>query len=139
MATDTTEPGFEKARAIAFSGSVEDRLTHLEYMMGYHKHTGSDMTQKIGNAVTIYHGRVEETGDEGTPFPTGWTSVKNSTGRYTVTHNLGTTNYTLLISGQGIGFFFIDGAPAANDFDVGYNEAGGSLGDRNFYFTVFTG
>ena len=31
----------------------------------------------------------------GTPFPTGWTVVNGSTGEYTITHNLGTTDYSV--------------------------------------------
>lgn len=31
-------------------------------------------------------------------LPSGWTSAKTNTGRYTVTHNLGTTSYAVVIS-----------------------------------------
>lgn len=43
-------------------------------------------------------GSLSSTGDgsAGAVFPSGWTSAKNSTGDYTITHNLGTTDYTVV-------------------------------------------
>lgn len=46
---------------------------------------------------TIYYGNVSNVGTALTPFPVGWSVVLNSTGDYTVTHNLGTTNYVVFL------------------------------------------
>ena len=34
----------------------------------------------------------------GTPFPKGWSVNNGSTGNYTITHNLGTTNYSVSVT-----------------------------------------
>lgn len=52
---------------------------------------------KLGGAA-IYAGRVGSDGTAGTPFPAGWTAAKSSAGRYTVTHNLGSTDYAVTVT-----------------------------------------
>lgn len=47
----------------------------------------NDQYTALGGART-YHGAVEEDGTA-TALPSGWTAQKNTTGFYTVTHNLG--------------------------------------------------
>lgn len=44
----------------------------------------------------IYAGFVNLDGSSGLPFPTGWTSANLSSGAYRITHNLGTTNYSVV-------------------------------------------
>jgi hypothetical protein len=43
----------------------------------------------------IYSGRVAAAGTA-IKLPSGWSSTKTATGKYTITHNLGTTNYTIV-------------------------------------------
>ena len=82
------------------------------------------LIDKIGAAfdATSYHGRVNSDGTA-IRLPTGWTSSLETPGStYThlrVTHNLGTANYTVVISGNtlnGIDITAFDAA--ANSFDV---------------------
>ena len=49
---------------------------------------------------TSYFGIVAS-GVASTPFPSGWSVTKNSTGDYTITHNLGTTTYAVLTTEEG--------------------------------------
>ena len=50
------------------------------------------------DAAKVYHGRITNAGTV-LRLPAGWTVVRNSTGVYTLTHNLGTDNYTPIIGG----------------------------------------
>ena len=45
----------------------------------------------------FFVGRITSAG-VATYLPTGWTSAKNATGKYTITHNLQTTNYGVVLS-----------------------------------------
>lgn len=73
---------------------------------------GKSFDKKIGDIPTdalqlvpkkyvdqkIYAGYVNADGSAGKPFPSGWTVVNSSTAAYTITHNLGTTNYSILVT-----------------------------------------
>lgn len=48
----------------------------------------------------IYHGYVNSDGTEGSTFPSGWSSARTATGRYTVTHSIGTTDYSVVATPQ---------------------------------------
>lgn len=48
-----------------------------------------------------FGGTVNANGTAGTPFPSGWSVAHTGTGAYTVTHNLGTTNYVVVITLNG--------------------------------------
>lgn len=54
---------------------------------------------------TSYGGAFDSAGTAGTPFPTGWTVSKTGTGTYLITHNLGTTSYT--VAATPLGFYNI--------------------------------
>lgn len=54
-------------------------------------------SNSIRHDGNIFHGRVEANGIA-LRLPAGWTSVKISTGTYTLTHNLGTLNTTQVAS-----------------------------------------
>lgn len=86
-----------------------------------------------------YSGRVDSGGAAGTPFPTGWTSVKNSTGNYTVTHNLGTTAYAPVVSAVG-STAVTARVPGinANNVQVYTTDSAGSLVDSAFSFIIKT-
>lgn len=58
----------------------------------------------IAGGSSLYSGAVTSGGTAGTPFPSGWTvSVGSggSVGIYTITHNLGTTAYTVVATATG--------------------------------------
>lgn len=50
----------------------------------------------VASAV-VFPGFVESNA-AGTPFPAGWSVVRNSGGNYTVTHNLNTTAYSVVVT-----------------------------------------
>jgi hypothetical protein len=64
----------------------------------------------------IYSGRVV---NNGTPIklPSGWSSTKTETGKYKVTHNFGSGNYTVIITPLGEKFAAWN-SKIANSFDV---------------------
>jgi len=83
----------------------------------------------------IYGGQVSSTGSSVT-LPTGWTSTKTATGKYKVTHNLNTTQYTVVaIGGTAADTADIFSAINANYFEVS-TLALGVLADSNFYFIL---
>lgn len=103
--------------------------------------TPTDALQLVNKAYVDsissgYPGHVAFGGSPSTPFPTGWTSVHNSTGSYTVTHNLGTTLYAVEFTAFSQLSFFQITAQGANSFTVGTNNLGGSSADTEFYFTL---
>ncbi len=83
---------------------LKTRVKELETLVGrnlrpneyvFNKNVRFDTGVKIIGG--IYPGAV--TGSGGTTFlPAGWTATKNTTGKYTVTHNLGHTRYTVVMS-----------------------------------------
>jgi hypothetical protein len=55
----------------------------------------------IGGGSTIYGGHVVNSTSAGSPFPSGWSAANTTTGVCTVTHNLGTTAYTVNVTVNG--------------------------------------
>lgn len=85
----------------------------------------------------MYAGLVTSTGDEGTPFQSGWTSSTTGTGFYVITHNLGHTNYVPIV------FPYSSQVRSANvtslgttSFTVNIKNSGGTDTDNAFYFMV---
>lgn len=77
-------------------------------------------------ATIVYSGYINSNGTAGTPFPTGWSVAHTATGKYTVTHNLGNTNYVVV--GFLVNSGFGDGQlldRSANTFEVGYYNFNG--------------
>lgn len=74
-------------------------------------------------------------GGSGT-LPAGWTISHPSTGIYTITHNLGTTNYIVLVTAIDNGSAIAGGRSiSSNTFQVGITS-GGSGADCAFHFTL---
>lgn len=87
-------------------------------------------------AGTAYIGAVASNGTAGSLFPAGWSAAKDSTGIYTVTHNLGTTDHW-------VGITFDDGSVrfhtleyATNSFKVRAFNISASLTDSSFRFAL---
>lgn len=82
--------------------SLTTQLTALTTQFNFHKHTGADLSSKIDipAAQQVYGGFVNSGGTTGTPFPSGWTVATPGAGRYTITHNLATTNYSVVVSNK---------------------------------------
>ncbi len=75
-----------------------------------------------------------------TNLPTGWSSGSSGTGIYTVTHNLGTTNYSIVATTYKILSFFglcYITAHDANSFSV-ETYANGGLNNMGFSFNLTT-
>lgn len=91
-----------------------------------------------GNIDFMYGGLVASTGTA-TELPSGWSSAKNSTGNYTITHSLGNGNYFVIAavydSGLGTEQVIISGK-TNNDFDILTTNAGGTSVDAQFSFML---
>lgn len=134
---DTEEQENGSANVGVPKNDIEQRIKKLERLMAFHKHLGSDLTQKITTGSTAYSGLVTSAGAASTPFPTGWTVIKNSTGNYTVTHNLGNTNYGVCVTvSDGVVNFLITNNRTSTTFDVLTYNSSFSSNDRSFYFIV---
>jgi hypothetical protein len=73
----------------------------------------------------------------GNRLPSGWSSSKLATGQYRVTHNLGTTGYTVTVGGYGASSIWPKLAvKSGNYFDVyAYNNSAGAA-DTAFTFDL---
>jgi hypothetical protein len=89
--------------------------------------------------VAIYSGRVAAAGTA-IKLPSGWSSSKLTTGKYRVTHNLGTANYTVV--GASVNkFWALTVAQGTNYFDcqvMGHDNADGLMKfyDEQFHFIL---
>jgi len=63
--------------------------------------TGASTGKLARGNLGFYDGRVSAAGT-GSGLPSGWSAVKTTTGTYTITHNLGTTNYTVTALREGV-------------------------------------
>jgi len=85
------------------------------------------------------HGYVNSNGTAGTPFPSGWSVALTATGRYTVTHNLGTTNYVVLAiaaDAAAVKYCTIE-SRSTNSFIVRIANVTPALEDNAFMFVLF--
>jgi len=90
--------------------------------------------------VIIGAGFVNAIGTAGTVFPSGWTVVSIGTGRYRITHNLGTTDYAVVLTPlAGTTREFSVQVQDVNFFETRfYNNATTSLTDADHSFLLFT-
>lgn len=73
----------------------------------------------FGGGSTGFGGRLNADGTA-VSLPSGWTPTKTGTGQYTITHNLGHTDYVVMLAGLQTGAW-VDATLAelnANDFRV---------------------
>lgn len=85
-------------------------------------------------------GKVTSAGAKSTPFlADNWTSAKNSTGNYTITHNIGNTNYVVLLTAEDTAARIIDvSGITSSKFDVETYSDAGTQTDTAFHFIVYT-
>ena len=85
----------------------------------------------------VYGGQVNSAGTA-VYLPTGWSSVRNAAGNYTITHNLGTTSYAPVVSLNGSTTLSITAITInANNFSViAFVPASGVNTDSAFNFVV---
>ena len=83
----------------------------------------------------VYGGHVNAAGTA-VYLPTGWSSVRNSAGSFTITHNLGTTNYAPVVGSSDLGIKVNHTAIGVNSFNVQtYNLVPNPI-DSPFTFVV---
>lgn len=127
---------------------VQDVLTNSQYKVGtvqFHTHNGIDSplikssSSSSTTTASSYGGRVNADGTAGL-LPSGWTSAKVGTGKYTITHHLNTSNYSVVCGGGPIttfdDFFFNVYSIDTNSFTILDVEAGSSPADQQFCFIL---
>jgi hypothetical protein len=85
-----------------------------------------------------YVGHVAFGGSAGTPFPSGWSVAHTSTGVYTITHDLGDTDYEVAITCYDGYLRFIEYDKASSTVTVRLFNISGSAADAEFGFLVAT-
>jgi hypothetical protein len=92
----------------------------------------------VGNTVKTYVGRVSLAGSL-TLAPAGW-SLSKSGALYTITHNLGTTNYVVTATSESADrvVYVNAGSHGINSFRVDGNDMSGALSDTGFNFELIT-
>lgn len=110
-----------------------------------HHHTGQDSLKvnyddldNLPSSGGVFGGKVNSDGTAGSPFPTGWTSSDLGSSYYEITHNLGTTNYSIALTiYASVGFIILGaGDVAANTFRVRTFDTSSASSDRAFYFLL---
>lgn len=82
-------------------------------------------------------GYVFSGGSAGYTFPAGWSVSKIATGRYTVTHNLGTLIYSVVVTPvAGAAKVWSIESFGSNSFTVRIGNLAGSLEDNDFCFIL---
>lgn len=99
--------------------------------------TSAQFTTKAQLDAKAYGGVVNSTGGA-IYLPSGWSSAKTGTGQYTITHNLGTTNYGVVPTIVGnTGAYSSITSNGANTFIVGTNTTSTQVAaDNAFSFVV---
>lgn len=84
-------------------------------------------------------GKVTSAGAKSTPFLSDkWTVVKNSTGNYTITHNIGDTNYVVQLTPEDSNPRIITVSGITSSvFVIKTTSDAGTLTDTAFHFIVY--
>jgi len=105
--------------------AVRRTLGELSTVVHLHRHTEYDKTKTLAGGTT-HIGAVTSAG-AATFLPPQWTSSKQATGQYRVTHNLGHTNYSVVASTRDVGTALYTGINPAGSayFDIHvYDDTG---------------
>jgi len=93
--------------------------TYWRDNFAYLKSAVDDNTTKIAK---IYSGRVASDGSA-VKLPSGWSSSRTATGKYQITHNLGTTDYTITALANGKHSLYSNKASNTIDiYSLGYDN-----------------
>ena len=84
----------------------------------------------------VFAGYVDSAGDEGSPFPTNWTSQKDATGQYKITHNLGSSAYAVGTIADDTTAFLVLTGKMDNEFQIWTYDSSSTLANRGFYFLL---
>lgn len=110
----------------------------------YNTVPSSDVSYDLGGSSLHWRnmylnsvGEVTSGGSAGTPFPSGWSVSHTATGRYTVTHNFGTTNYAVIVNPVvSIAKVWAVESKNSNNFVVRIANTSFTLEDNAFDFMV---
>ena len=102
--------------------------------------TGVTVTNNGTSGVTIsgssFSGYINSDGTAG-HLPSGWSSSRSGVGQYTITHNLGTSNYTTLAIPVGANDIVKINSVGTNSVSLVFLDSKTqSLTDNQFYFTI---
>ncbi len=86
-------------------------------------------------ALTLVYTGFVSSGAAGTPFPTGWSITNPTTGNYQITHNLGTTAYTVVATPYQVAIPNITSI-AANTFNINFRNSSFADANANFAFCL---
>jgi hypothetical protein len=98
--------------------------------------TATGLTFSTTSSKTYYMGTVTS-GAAGSPFPSGWTVSNGSTGEYTITHNLGTTAYTVATLAHS-SYFCELASKGSNSFLLIFWASQSTTDNTDFDFQLFT-
>lgn len=109
----------------------------------YNGHAGEGLIVKTtenglefgSSGSVVYAGYINSGGTAGS-LPVGWSSSKTGTGQYTLTHNLGTANYSCLANAAFAGAFMKFNAINTNDVQFVFLDHNANLTDTRFYFIL---
>ncbi len=96
---ETTQKIAEIEKKLVEHGTKLNKFEDLDYRMNTHRHTGSDLTNKLDSGssnVVSYNGHMSHLGVF--QLPTGWTGLINAVGNTTITHNLGIADYNVSLT-----------------------------------------
>jgi len=145
----TGQPGGIIAQMYLRSSNSQDRveINPNDSFIAYNDNTPVVTIDKNGISkygfplpTTLGVGFVNAPGTPGGVFPNGWTVVKLSTGRYEITHNLGSTNYVVLITPLSATTreFSVESQTINTFITRFYSNSGGTLIDTDHSFIVLT-
>lgn len=99
--------------------------------------SASNLVRKDQLDAKVYGGRITNAGTAAVAYgPSGWTVSRVSLGLTTVTHNLGTTNYSVVASTVNTGTVANPTVIATNSFNIGTVNFAGSSVDLDYGFVL---
>jgi len=145
----TGQPGGIIAQMFLRSSNSQDRveINPNDSFIAYNNNVPVVTIDKNGiskNGFTlptiIGTGFVNAAGTAGGVFPTGWTVTNLSAGRYEITHNLGSTNYVVLLTPLSATTreFSVESQTANTFITRFYSNPGATLIDTDHSFLVLT-
>jgi len=93
-------------------------------------------TDIIGTVGSIVYGGHITGSAAGTPFPNGWSVTHVGTGDYTITHHLGTTNYSVFATLGSIVGYINCISKLANSCDITTHNTSAAATDMDFDFLI---
>lgn len=111
---------------------LADFVTHFQQ----HTHIGSDLTQKL--PITSTFGGLVKSNVSGNTLPRGWSVAVSGGNVYTLTHNLNTTNYGIVVMPYSFTLNANPGTHGLTTFTIEFDNSSGTAFavDWEFVLTV---